>query len=390
VAGYDLVFAAPKSVSLLHLLAPSEIAAEVGAGHQAAVDEATGYLGRRAVGVRRTRAGQVVLLASTGPVAGHFLHRTSRALDPHLHTHAVTANVAQGVDGVWSAVDSRRVFAHARAAQAVYHARLRLELSDRIGATWEVPATGLGDVVGVDRTLRRLFSQRSAAMDEYEARRIGPSPGASRSQRSARSKVGFHATRPDKDRHRTVESLMAEWRQRAADFGFDLGDLTRVVGPGRARRAGTEIDAERVRSRLGDLARHRPTLGRRHLVAAVADASVTGSSAGVVESVADRIAEASGPPAGPDRVDGRSRPGDARWSGDAVAKAVDRLSDELMSGPSLGAALGASRGASRGADGAVGLDAATLDRGRLLVPDRHRGTPAAPGRMREESWQLGR
>ncbi|HEY7916125.1 MAG TPA: MobF family relaxase, partial [Acidimicrobiales bacterium] len=91
VAGYDLVFAAPKSVSLLRLLAPSEIAVEVGAGHRAAVDEATGYLGRCAVGVRRTRGGQVALLASTGAVAGHFLHRTSRTLDPHLHTHAVAA-----------------------------------------------------------------------------------------------------------------------------------------------------------------------------------------------------------------------------------------------------------------------------------------------------------
>ncbi len=366
VAGYDLVFAAPKSVSLLHLLAPSEIAVEVGAGHRAAVDEATGYLGRRAVGVRRTRGGQVALLASTGAVAGHFLHRTSRNLDPHLHTHAVTANVAQGVDGVWSAVDSRRVFAHARAAQAVYHARLRLELGDRLGTTWEVPASGLGDVVGVDRTLRRLFSQRSAAMDEYEGRRVGSSRGASRSRGSSRSKGAFHATRPDKDRHRTVESLTAEWRERAADFGFDLGDLTRVVGPGRARRPGNEIDAERVRSRLGDLARHRLTLGHRHLVAAVADASVAGTSARVVESVADRIAEASGPP------------GDARWSGDAVSKAVDRLSDELISGPALGEGR------------VVGLDAVTVDRGRPLVPDRQRGAPAAPGLVREESWPLGR
>jgi len=388
VAGYDLVFAAPKSVSLLHLLAPPEIAAEVGAGHRSAVDEATDYLGRCAVGVRRTRNGQVALLASTGAVAGHFLHRTSRTLDPHLHTHAVTANVAQGVDGVWSAVDSRRVFAHARAAQAVYHARLRLELGDRIGATWEVPASGLGDVVGVAPTLRRLFSQRSAAIDEYEARRVGWSPGPSRSGGPARSKVAFHATRPDKDHHRTVDSLMAEWRERAADFGFDLGDLTRVVGPGRARRAGNEIDAERVRSRLGTLAGHRHTLGRRHLVAAVADASVSGTSARVVESVADRIGEASGPAIGSDRVDGHrgasagvgrgSPPGEARWDANAVARAVDRLSAELISGP----APGGVRSADLGAD--------AVDRGRLLLPD-HRGrvTPV-PGRVRVESWELGR
>ncbi len=183
VAGYDLTFCAPKSVSVLHLLAPSELATAVGAGHNAAVAEASAYLGRSAVGVRRAHRGQVAFLSSTGAVAGQFLHRTSRALDPHLHTHLVVANVAQGVDRAWSAVDSRRLFGHLGAAQALYHARLRLELSERAGVTWEVPPTGLGDVVGVDRRLCRLFSQRSAAIDEFHfgrdgGRRAGVGPKA--------------------------------------------------------------------------------------------------------------------------------------------------------------------------------------------------------------------
>jgi conjugative relaxase-like TrwC/TraI family protein len=182
VAGFDLTFCAPKSVSILHLLAPGEIAGQVGDGHHAAVAEATDYLQRAAVRVRRTRDGHLALMPSTGMVAGNFVHRTSRALDPHLHSHLVVANVAEGVDGVWSTVDSRRIFAHLGAAGAVYHARLRWELSERIGAAWEVPATGLGDVVGVEARMRRLFSQRSAAVDEYVMRRAavptgeGPQP----------------------------------------------------------------------------------------------------------------------------------------------------------------------------------------------------------------------
>ena len=66
------------------------------------------------------------------------------------------------------------MFSHAHATQAVYHARLRMELRDRLGAAWDVPRSGMGDVVGVDPTLRRLFSQRSAAMDEYLAGRRRP------------------------------------------------------------------------------------------------------------------------------------------------------------------------------------------------------------------------
>jgi conjugative relaxase-like TrwC/TraI family protein len=382
VAAYDLTFAAPKSVSLLHLLAPREIATEVGAGHQAAVNEATDYLGRVGVGVRRSRGGQVDFLASTGAVAGHFLHRTSRTLDPHLHTHVVAANVAQGLDGSWSAVDSRRVFAHARAARGVYHARLRLELGDRIGATWDVPPSGLGDVIGVDGTLCRLFSQRSAAMDEFRTQRAGPAPG------SFRSAGAFHATRPDKDRTRTVESLTAEWKQRASDFGFDLGDLTLVVGRKRGVEAGGEFDAQRVSDQLAEFARRDRPVARHDLVAVVAAASTLGASAHAVESVASRIAEASGPPIGNGRVDrpvaGTSRDGRAgrgaepRWRAGEVSRAFGRHTDEVLAGPAVGA------------DRAAPVDRTTATLGRQPSEGRVRAGSAERSGPREEPRHLGR
>lgn len=328
VAGYDLTFGAPKSVSLLHLLAPREIATEVGSGHRIAVGEAVGYLSRAAVGVRRVRAGRVALVPSTGMVAGQFLHRTSRALDPHLHTHLVVGNVAQGVDGTWSAIDSRRLFAHVQAAQGIYHASLRLELGTRLGVDWEVRGSGLGDVVGVDPHLRRLFSQRTAAMDEYELRRPGPSPAA------ARSRGAFLATRPDKDRSRTVETLRAEWRQRAAGFGFDLGDLTRVVGHRRAPRGAAAVDIGRLRAVLDGPGRHRRSVGPHDLVAAVAVASVGGATADTVERVAAQIADAAGRPtsalrpagpAGPTGGPNRSGPvPEPRWRSADVVRAVER------------------------------------------------------------------
>jgi conjugative relaxase-like TrwC/TraI family protein len=324
VSGYDLTFGAPKSVSLLHLLGPREIAEQSGAAHRVAVDEALGYLERTAVGVRRSKSGEVAHLPATGMVAGTFLHRTSRALDPHLHTHVVAANVAQGVDGLWSAVDSRRVFAHAQAAQALYHARLRLEIGIRLGATFEVAPSGLGDVIGVDRSLRRLFSQRAAAMDEYRFRRAVV-PGVGRASRGA-----FHATRPDKDRTRTVDSLTAEWRERAAMFGIDLGHLIAVVGPPRAPGGRTvSVDRERVGTTFGGLARHGRSVARPDVVAAVAVASTGGSSAHEIESVADRLIALAGPSAGrARRLDhaARSREGVAgpepRWWAGALVRAL--------------------------------------------------------------------
>jgi conjugative relaxase-like TrwC/TraI family protein len=283
VAGFDLTFGAPKSVSILHLLAPKEIGAEVGAGHQAAVADAAGYLDRAGVGVRRRRDDEVALLASTGMVAGQFLHRTSRTLDPHLHTHLVAANVAQGVDGTWSAVDSRKLFAHIRAARSIYHAALRMELGERIGASWKQRRSGLGDVVGVDDSLCRLFSQRSSSMDEYAARRTG------RLSSGPRSRAAFHADRPDKDRSQTVDSLRAGWKERAADLGIDLGELTAVVGPRRSRLADPALDERRIAQDLGELAHRGRSIAQRDLVAVIAAASTAGASAKTVESLSAAV-----------------------------------------------------------------------------------------------------
>ncbi len=386
VAGYDLTFCAPKSVSLLHLLAPGEMAGEVGAGHRAAVDEAVGYLGRAAVGVRRMRGGRVALLASTGVVAGAFVHRTSRALDPHLHTHLVVANVAQGVDGTWSSVDSRRMFAHAQATQGIYHARLRLELSGRLGVAWDVPPSGLGDVVGVDPRMRRLFSTRTAAMDEYHHRQGtgGDGPG--------RSRGAFLATRPPKERDHTVHSLMDRWKALAADFGFDLGDLTTTVGLGRRRGAapGEDIDPARVRHRLGILADRGTRLSQPDLVALVATSVPDGASAARIESAAVRIGQACAGD-GRGRYDG-SRPGGAdrgrntvrdalRWSPAEVIQALDGDRVRLLD-PGTGLiSHDADAAGPAGRDGRVGLP-------EHDIADGHRTGPGGPGGR--STQQLGR
>ena len=113
VAGYDSTFSAPKSVSLLFGLGEGDVREQVRAAHDRAVREAFAYLERSAAAVRRGAGGTRVEPAD-GFVAAAFRHRTSRAGDPQLHTHVLVANLAQGPDGRWSAVDGRRLYAHAR------------------------------------------------------------------------------------------------------------------------------------------------------------------------------------------------------------------------------------------------------------------------------------
>jgi conjugative relaxase-like TrwC/TraI family protein len=102
VAGYDLTFSAPKSVSVLYAVADQQTSAELVKAHDAAVRAALTYVEDAAVKVRRGKGGAAVQ-PGEGLVAAAYRHRLSRALDPQLHTHVVAANASQGPDGRWTA-----------------------------------------------------------------------------------------------------------------------------------------------------------------------------------------------------------------------------------------------------------------------------------------------
>jgi TrwC relaxase len=82
VAGYDLVFSPPKSVSLLHALGDHDVRYAANQAHLAAWQAALSYLEQRACVTRRGKNG---VLRERGPgfVAAAYQHRTSRAQDPH-------------------------------------------------------------------------------------------------------------------------------------------------------------------------------------------------------------------------------------------------------------------------------------------------------------------
>ena len=116
VAGFDLTFSAPKSVSVIFGVGDPDVTAAVRQAHEQAVREAFGYLERSAAAVRRGRAGAVVHQTG-GLVAAAFRHRTSRMGDPQLHTHVLVANLGRGPDARWSALDARRIM-RTRASRA--------------------------------------------------------------------------------------------------------------------------------------------------------------------------------------------------------------------------------------------------------------------------------
>lgn len=122
VTGYDLTFSAPKSVSALWALGSEEVAAAALAGHQAAVQAGLAYLDAHA-GLARKGTDGVEQVTTDGLAAALFDHRTSRAGDPQLHTHALVLNKARCADGVWRTLDGTELFGHKKTAGMIYQNR---------------------------------------------------------------------------------------------------------------------------------------------------------------------------------------------------------------------------------------------------------------------------
>src|SRR5215212_5593895 len=167
VAGFDLVFSVPKSVSLLHALGEEQTRRAVNEAHLSAWQAAVAYLEDEACVTRRGRNG-VYREHAGGFVAAAYQHRTSRSQDPHLHTHVIVANMAQSPsDGKWRALDGEPILRSYRlAAGYLYQAQLRAELTRSLGVEWEQPRKGMAELRHVPREVIREFSTRRAQVVE--------------------------------------------------------------------------------------------------------------------------------------------------------------------------------------------------------------------------------
>jgi conjugative relaxase-like TrwC/TraI family protein len=320
VAGFDLTFSAPKSVSVLFGIGDDSLRSRVRDAHDVAVRKAVGHLERTAAAVRRGHAGATVEEAS-GLVAAAFRHRTSRAGDPHLHTHVLAANLGRGVDGRWSALDGRRLYAHARTASFIYQAVLRGELTRTVGVEWSPVRRGIAEVVGVPRDVMRAFSRRRAEIDAALAQR-GTS-GARAAEAAAL------ATRRAKDSRVTADDLVGEWRRRAGELGFGQRGLSLLVGREREvavdARTWAEI-ADRLASPQG-LTRKAATFGRSEVLQAFCESLPRGATveARTLEAVADRFLAERAVPLLPDAEERTSGEAFRRRDGRLLPAGVDRL-----------------------------------------------------------------
>ena len=151
---------------------------------------ALGYLEREACVVRRGHGG-AVREHGDGFVAAAFRHRTSRAQDPHLHTHVIVANMARTDDGEWRALDGEAILRTYRlAAGYLYEAQLRHELTRRLGLEWTEPVKGMARARRACRRRRsgrsRPGGSRCSSTWRRSAPRASPPPASPRSRPARR------------------------------------------------------------------------------------------------------------------------------------------------------------------------------------------------------------
>jgi conjugative relaxase-like TrwC/TraI family protein len=222
VAALDLTFSAPKSVSVLHAVSDERVSAALVACHEDAVEAALGYLEQTAVLVSRRTGAGLTLHEGGGFVTAAFRHRMSRALDPQLHTHCVSANMARGKDGRWTALHHPTLFRAARTAGYLYQAHLRALVSERLGLEWAPVRKGAAELVAIDREVLEEFSRR-----RHEMRRAAEEGGIGLGSKAA-SQAAALATRSRK--HYVIET--GSWREevqaRAAEHGLHRDERVRL------------------------------------------------------------------------------------------------------------------------------------------------------------------
>lgn len=222
--GFDLTFCAPKSVSLLRAVGGDDVLSKaIVEAHDSAVREALEYLYDHAgyTRVHNPETGRKDLVRLPGLVMAAYQHETSRAGDPHLHTHVLLPNRQARSDGELVSIDSKSLHHEAKAAGIIYQATLRQHLLQSMGVEWGPidPHTGMAEVAGVDRSTIRAWSQRSTQLREWAEQNlvVDDEVGASAAQLAAAQK----ATRPAKPEHLSWAQLKHWWANDSRGFAVE-------------------------------------------------------------------------------------------------------------------------------------------------------------------------
>jgi conjugative relaxase-like TrwC/TraI family protein len=204
---YDFTFSPPKSVSLVGFLGNDERIFEA---HARAVQAALKDF--EAFAATRVRVGGVRSERLTGNfVAAQFTHDTSRALDPHLHTHCIVFNATfDAVESRWKALENYELLRARKFAENIYYHEFARDLK-AFGYRIRNRPRGDFEIEGVSEEICRRFSKRDAEIDAALAKLLADHPELGGANIAAlRAKLATEKrTRKQKDLSR--DELRALW-----------------------------------------------------------------------------------------------------------------------------------------------------------------------------------
>jgi conjugative relaxase-like TrwC/TraI family protein len=204
---YDFTFSPPKSVSVAALVGADERILEA---HAQAVRSAMKEF--EAFATTRVRIGKANNDRSTGNfVAALFTHDTSRALDPHLHTHCIVFNATfDAVEKRWKALQNYELLRAKKFAENVYYHELARKLC---GFGYEIRNLVRGDfqIEGISEEICERFSKRHTQIDEAIKTLLAEKPEYAGGDLMAMRRLIATAERVRKQKEMSHEEQRALW-----------------------------------------------------------------------------------------------------------------------------------------------------------------------------------
>ncbi len=204
---YDFTFSPPKSVSLAAFVGKDERIIEA---HARAVKTALREF--ETFAATRVRTGGAQSDRLTGNfTAALFTHDTSRALDPHLHTHCIVFNATfDPVENRWKALQNYELLRARKFAENAYYHELARELRS-FGYQIRNRARGDFQIEGVSDELCERFSKRHAEIDKALAKLLEEKPEIAGGDVMAARRLLATAERARKQRDLSREELLTLW-----------------------------------------------------------------------------------------------------------------------------------------------------------------------------------
>lgn len=166
VTAYDLTFSAPKGVSVIAAYSESETREAIVAAHHEAIAEALSWAEEQGIMVARRGKDGAESIAATPQQIAAKTEFSSRAGDPHLHSHTLVSAAAMGSDGRASTLSGGHLFHGASNIGTVYEQRIAHKLSERFGLAFYTKDNGLREVAGFSDEVLERYSQRSQQIAE--------------------------------------------------------------------------------------------------------------------------------------------------------------------------------------------------------------------------------